>query len=160
MLQVAARVAARIASDDCQIVAVGENGDERALDEAGLDFWEAAETAEGLFREEGIRPSSEEEIAFAAICGGEVVGAATFGHHQEEGETVFTLSVAVADAWKRKGLGRRLVQKVIDEARAYGSGRFRVWVVNPNMVALLESMGFETEGREWTQSSPYMYLDL
>lgn len=159
---VLAAIAHRIAAgQECEIVAVGENGDADARDELGIDPWDAADRAEALFRQQDIRLSSYESVAFAAVCGGEIVGAASFGVQQDEGGPSYTFSVAVDGAWQKKGLGRKLVQRVVEEARSQEQGgRFRVWVVNPNMARLLESMGFETDGREWTESSPHMYLDL
>lgn len=144
-------------SEECVVVAVGENGDEDGLDSLGLDLWEATEKAEGLFAKEGIRPSSDEEVVLAAVCK-KIVGAASLGvRHGEE----FTFSVAVDREWQKRSLGRRLVEAVMRVAKdntESGHGEFRVWVVNPNMARLLSSMGFDAEGRngEWSESSPHM----
>jgi GNAT superfamily N-acetyltransferase len=154
------RIARRVASDGCEFVHVGDNGDEAALEALGLDLWDATEAAEAIFKTEGIRISSEEEIVLAAICGGKVVGAATVGHHNEEGEPVFTFSVAVDSAWQQKGLGRQLVDKAMGIAKSMGAHQFRVWVVNPNMAALLESMGFDADPRGWSLDSPHMELSV
>lgn len=145
---------------DCKIVHIGENGDEDTLDEMGLDLEAVTKAAEKVFKSEHINISREEEVVLAAICGKKVVGAATVGHHNEEGEPLFTFSAAVAEGWQRLGLGRKLVLAAIQEARAQGAHSFRVWVVNPNMAVLLESLGFETEGREWSEDSPHMYFSV
>jgi GNAT superfamily N-acetyltransferase len=156
LLKIARRVAAT--PDDCRILHVGDNGDEAALEELGLDLWEATEDAEAVFKTEGIRVSREEEIVLAAVCGDKVVGAATVGHHVEEGEPVFTFSVAVDAAWQAKGLGRKLVEKAIEFAKSMGARQFRIWVVNPNMASLLESVGFEADHRGWSLDSPHMEM--
>lgn len=154
--KIAQRVAAT--SGDCVIVHVGDNGDEAALEALGLDPWDAAEAAESIFKSEGIRISREEEIVLAAICGDKVVGGATVGQHDEEGEPVFTFSVAVDAAWQAKGLGRKLVEKAMEVAKSMGANHFRVWVVNPNMASLLEGMGFDADSRGWSLDSPHMEL--
>ncbi len=150
----------RLAGDsgDCEIVHVGDNGDEDSLEALGLDLWDATEMAEAIFKSEGIRLSREEEVVLAAICGGKIVGAASVGHHEEDGETVFTFSVAVDSAWQQKGLGRRLVEAAIQLSKSMGAQRFYVWVVNPAMAALLEGMGFEADHRGWSLDSPHMEL--
>ena len=154
------RIAQRVATGGCEIVHVGDNGDEDALEALGMDLWDATEAAEAVFKTEGIRISREEEIVLAAICGDKVVGGATVGYHEEEGETVFTFSVAVDSAWQQKGLGRTLVEKAIEIAKSMGARQFRVWVVNPNMASLLESVGFEADHRGWSLESPHMELSV
>ncbi len=84
-----------------------------------------------------------------------IVGGATFGSYNEDGQTVFTFSVAIDSKYQGRGFGKKLVQDVM--GLASGEGYFNVWVVNPNMAKLLESMGFETESsRGWSQNSPHM----
>lgn len=148
----------------CHIVRVGEDGDEHMLDKLGLDLWVATESAESIFEREGIRPSRIEEVVFAAVCNGVVVGAATLGsspHSYEPDAREYTFSVAVDTKWQKRQLGRKLVEAVLREAKSLEvPGEYRVWVVNPNMARLLESFGFETEGREWSEDSPHMTRGL
>lgn len=153
------RIALRVAGD-CQLVHVGDGGDEASLEALGFDLWDATEAAEAVFKAEGIRVSREEETVVAAICGEEVVGAATVGQHDEEGEPVFTFSVAVDSKWQGKGLGRQLVEKAMEIAKSMGARQFRIWVVNPSMATLLESMGFEADHRGWSLDSPHMELSV
>lgn len=144
----------------CTIVAVGENGDADAIDALGLDFWEAADKAEALFKVD-IRPSSDEEIVLAAICDKKVVGGATLGVRSSDDEAELTFSIAIDPAWQKRNLGRALVEQIerlARDATESGHGTFRVWVVNPNMAKLLDSMGYDAEGRngEWSEDSPHM----
>ena len=153
------RIAARIAlQDECSIIRVGDGADERPLEAIGMEMWDVVEAAEEILKRDNLM-SRDEELLFAAVCGGEVVGGATLGRHEEEGQTVFFFSVGVDQTWQRKGLGRKLVEAVMGEVKSSGEqGYYRVWVVNPNMASLLESMGFETEGSEWSEDSPHMYF--
>ena len=148
---------------ECMIVAVGEDGDEDLLDDLGLDLWEAADDAEALFREMEIRFSSIEELKLAAVCKGEVVGAATLGVTQDDVGPLYTFSVVVSPAWRRKGLAHHLVGDVIELAAEDAEARdespvFRVWVVNPHMARLLEEQfGFEPQdATEWSLDTPHM----
>jgi GNAT superfamily N-acetyltransferase len=147
----------------CTLVAVGEEGDEDLLDELGLDLWEAADDADALFRQMHIRPSSIEELKLAAVCDGEVVGAATLGVEQDDVGPLYTFSVVVDPDWRRKGLARALIEDVIElaaeDAEARGEGlAFRVWVVNPHMAKLLEEhFDFEPyDTTEWSLDTPHM----
>lgn len=156
-------VAGRVSGtqDDCVIVAVGDDGDEDSLDSLGLDLWDATGAAEAVFKREGIGLSRDEDIRFAAVCKKKVVGGATLGRRREDGENLYTFSVAVDRTWHRKGLGKRLVEHAIaaaqDEARELDEpSRFRVWVVNPHMAVLLGSMGFDSESRGWSLDTPHL----
>jgi ribosomal protein S18 acetylase RimI-like enzyme len=163
--ELGSRMESAMPDRSCVIVAIGEDADEDAVEDLGLDFWGAVDDAERVFRDAAIHTSSIESMRFAAVCGGEVVGAATLGSMEDDEGRAFTFSVAVADGWRRRGLARQLVAAVMeaaeDEDEAYGGhGWFRVWVVNPYMAYLLESLGFETEGSEWTEYSPHMTRQL
>ena len=145
-----------IVASDCQIIAIGEmSDDDEALSELGLDNQRAINLVDGIFKQEGIRISSIENYVSALICDGQIVGGATFGSYNEEGQQVFTFSVAIDSKYQGRGFGKKLVQDVM--SLASDQGYFNVWVVNPNMAKLLESMGFETESsRGWSQDSPHM----
>jgi len=146
----------------CTLVAIGENGDEEALDALGIDFWAAADYADALFRQMGIQTSSTEELVLGAVCQGDVVGAATLGVDQDEMGPIYTFSVVVAPEWRRRGLARALVTQTLELAAEDAETRgaplqFRVWVVNPHMAALLEDLGFDLEsGTEWSLDAPHM----
>lgn len=144
-----------IVASDCQIISIGENSDDEILEEFGLDTWDAVDQVEKIFQQEGIRIGSIENIVSALICDNQIVGGASFGSYNEEGQQVFTFSIAIDTKHQGKGFGKKLVQDVM--SLASDQGYFNVWVVNPNMAKLLESMGFETESsRGWSQDSPHM----
>jgi len=137
------------------IVVFGDGSDD--LDMSDEDV-ELAEQGLDLFKEQGINLSRSEGICAVAEFRGEVVGAVTLGKSNEGGGFVYTFSCAVDDAWKRRGIARALVKiavEVADENPMPHS--FRVWVVNPYMVGLLEGMGFEEEHGGWSMDRPHMY---
>ena len=129
--------------------------------EMGFDLWQTVDRADALFDRAGIRFSSYEDVRYGAIYGDAVVGAATFGVNRDaDGGCEFTFSVVVDDDWQRQGIARHLVNIAIDdavaEAEACDYAMFRVWVVDPRMALLLEDLGFESDGIEWTLDSPHM----
>lgn len=143
-----------------QIIPVFEDYDYEEFDELGIDGSMAMNEAEKLFSQQGISISRIEELAFIAICGNEIVGASTLGSYPDSSieQATYTFSVAVVPEWRRRGLARKLVQESISRAMEDERGtNFRVWVVNPHMIPLLESLGFSTEG-EWSQDNPFMEL--
>ena len=60
-----------------------------------------------------------------------------------------SLGIGVRAAYRRAGLGRRLIDAAISEARRRGLERIELWVRSPNIAAirLYESVGFVLEGR-------------
>lgn len=144
-----------IVASDCQIISIGENSDDEVLDQFDLGTWDAVDQVEKIFKQEGIRIKSIEDYVSALICDGEIVGGASFGSYNEEGQQVFTFSVAIDGKYQGKGFGKQLVEDVM--SLASGEGYFNVWVVNPNMAKLLESMGFDAESSKgWSLDSPHM----
>src|SRR5205823_2131307 len=67
-----------------------------------------------------------------AVRGGEIVGHAMYATVAGDAG-VADLAVVVADAWPRRGLGRRLVRGLLDTAQAHGvrEVRFTVLAGNP-----------------------------
>jgi GNAT superfamily N-acetyltransferase len=147
-----------------EIVYLGGDDGFIQLNGLGLESFDALEDAWRVFGSVIIRPSREEHVWWIVIHDKQVVGAATFAY-QEEAETQafrFTFSLALLPAHQQKGLGRKLVEAAVAEARSLDPhGYFRVWVVNPHLARLLERMGFSTENSSgWTENAPHMYLYL
>jgi ribosomal protein S18 acetylase RimI-like enzyme len=144
----------------CRIVSVSEDGDLEELEEVtDRDFYDVLDDVERLFRDTDIRIASYEQFHEACIGpNGEILGASVAGliPGSTHGLPAVRFSVAVREDARRKGIARALIQRIIEQ---YPSGEFvlDVWVVNPYMAVLLEQLGFETEGGEWSQDSPMMY---
>jgi len=60
-----------------------------------------------------------------------------------------TLGIGLLPQFRGKGIGRTLMQRVIDAAFAFGLTRVELTVreTNVNAIALYKSLGFEVEGR-------------
>jgi RimJ/RimL family protein N-acetyltransferase len=93
----------------------------------------------------------EDALFLIARAGDEVVGVLTF----ETGTRARTrhvgeVGVSVAAAWHGEGIGRRMMERLLDWARDGGVVRkvnLRVRVDNAPAIALYERLGFRTEGR-------------
>ena len=79
-------------------------------------------------------------VALAAFEGGEVVGEARYVREGEGAE----FAIAVADAWRRRGVGKRLLDALIARARADGLKRLdgEVLAWNQAMLGFVEQQGF------------------
>jgi acetyltransferase len=79
-------------------------------------------------------------VALAAFQGGKVVGEARFVREGEGAE----FAIAVADAWRRRGVGRRLFDALLARARAEGLKRLdgEVLAWNQAMLGFVEQQGF------------------
>ncbi len=137
----------------------------READAAAMADYMAALTAEHL---ETITPreapSVEDErdwvlqAAFAerglillAEAGEAVIGILDFwGGERSDNRHAGSFGMSVAKAWRGRGVGRRMLQWVIDEAHGWpGFCRIELECVawNAPAIGLYESLGFKTEGR-------------
>jgi RimJ/RimL family protein N-acetyltransferase len=89
------------------------------------------------------------DVQFLALADGEVVGWCDvrrhfFPAHAHRG----TLGMGIVPAYRGRGLGLRLVQAVLDEARRSGFVRIEldVHADNARAIALYERIGFVREG--------------
>lgn len=83
---------------------------------------------------------------WVAVCGAETVGVAVSLETQPG--VVELKNLAVRADWQRKGLGTKLVQRVLDEARAHGAGAVEVGTGNSSLgpLALYQRCGFRVAG--------------
>lgn len=87
-----------------------------------------------------------------ALAGGEVVGMATL-HPQQASlrrSHVRGLAIAIAPTWQGRGLGRRLMARLLDWADHWGHVlriELHVHADNERAIALYRSLGFVEEGR-------------
>lgn len=79
-------------------------------------------------------------VALAAFEGGRVVGEARYVREGEGAE----FAIAVADEWRRRGVGKRLFDALLARARADGLQRLdgEVLAWNQAMLGFVEQQGF------------------
>jgi len=99
------------------------------------------------FFDRGIAP----EDVLVAVVDGAVVGYAAIGASipvPSNAHVMMVRSLAVDPAHRGRGIGRRLTQAAVAEARASGARRLRLRVLGPNAAArrLYEACGFVVEG--------------
>jgi len=113
-------------------------------DEA-MDLWR---DTEGM----GLRPADAPEhidrylrrnpgLSFVARDGDVLVGTVLCGH---DGRRGYLQHLAVARAYRKQGIGRALVQRVLDELRAIGINKCHIFVLkeNASVVAFWEHIGW------------------
>ena len=85
----------------------------------------------------------DREMAFVAVRGAETVGVARLVREPESNEAEF--AIVVDPSMKGKGLGRHLMQRLIDWGRALGLDAIigQVLADNAPMLAFMRSLGFE-----------------
>jgi RimJ/RimL family protein N-acetyltransferase len=94
---------------------------------------------------------AERAMIMLAEIGGEVIGLLDFwtGERPDNRHSGH-FGMSVAKAWRGRGLGRRMLQTIIDEARGWpGFCRIELECVawNTAAIGLYESLGFVVEGR-------------
>ena len=93
------------------------------------------------------RIDPERELALVALSGDDIVGVGRYAPDPESRCAEFAL--VVADAWQRKGLGRRFLERLLEGARGAGSPCLlgRGLDDNREMLELALRLGFAREGR-------------
>ncbi|MEM3462271.1 MAG: GNAT family N-acetyltransferase [Candidatus Bathyarchaeia archaeon] len=81
------------------------------------------------------------DLFYAALIDGDVVG---YAAASQEGDLIHILSMAVLPPFRRKGIGRALLVRILDEGRAMGlkGAILEVDVGNEAAKALYRSLGF------------------
>lgn len=114
----------------------------------GSSYDESTSRTDEEWKKKLERPNS---FVFAAEDGGEYVGMAAA--YQEEGEIVshvaYVWGVYVRDSFRGKGIGKKLLQAVLDEIQRNPEIEKANLNVNKNQIAavkLYESLGFQIAG--------------
>jgi ribosomal protein S18 acetylase RimI-like enzyme len=101
------------------------------------------------FREYILNQLSNGDPFMAAIANGEVVGWCDVERYETRSEAHrAVLNIAIRPEYRDRGLGRKLLSIVLDQARDAGLVRVELWVFTDNAraIALYESVGFERQG--------------
>ncbi|MGC6369869.1 GNAT family N-acetyltransferase [Pseudomonas sp. K2I15] len=92
--------------------------------------------------------NSQYQMAYVALFmdGGHLIEVGVARYASAEGDTQCESAVVVADQWQRKGLGKRLMQHLIDAARLNGFESMMSMdsAVNSHMRRLAQDLGFES----------------
>jgi RimJ/RimL family protein N-acetyltransferase len=94
---------------------------------------------------------ADNALMLLALGGGQLVGELTLRSISPRPQVrhVATLGMSVKSDWRRKGVGRELVQAALEWAPSAGIKRVELYVYarNAPAIALYEALGFEHEGR-------------
>ncbi len=88
-------------------------------------------------------------VLFVAVADGEVIGAADChaGSYPKD-RHVGGLGIAIQDGWREAGLGRRMMERVLEwmRRRGFAKAELAVFATNGRARRLYESLGFVEEG--------------
>ena len=91
----------------------------------------------------------ERNVLFVAVADGEVVGAADChaGPFPKD-RHVGGIGIAIQDGWREAGLGRRMMERVLEwmRSRSFAKAELAVFATNHRACRLYESLGFVQEG--------------
>lgn len=111
------------------------------------EFTPTIETEARIIADMGRQPNC---LFLVAEYDGQIVGQLTLdGGKRRNVRHAATLGITVAQAWRGRGVGRRLIEWAIDWARDAGTLsriELHVFARNTRAIALYESCGFEYEG--------------
>ena len=130
--------------------------------DAEYDPWVAADQADQVASDSGIRVNRDKELNTIALVDGNVVGAIWTSLSNDE-PPVFDFDVAVDPAFRSGRLGLQLIDTAIEDLRAhqgeFPGTRAKVWVINPKLVRVLENRyGFEIES-QYKDGSAHMTFE-
>lgn len=115
-----------------------------------MALWEAVFGYETAHNSPGLaidkKLAVNDELFFVALAGNEVVGTVLAGY---DGHRGWLYSVAVHPAFRRKGLGARLVQHAEAALTERGCMKINLQIVSTNasVEAFYQSLGYMTEPR-------------
>lgn len=114
-----------------------------ALNDAYSDYYVPIHVSGPFFRDMLRRESIRLELSAAAVHEGTVVGTGMLGVRGQRG---WIGGMGVVPGWRRRGIGRRMMQHLITQARAQGLHTLQLEVITQNEGAyhLYEGLGFET----------------
>lgn len=136
----------------CSIYSISDDFEDYPND---LGYYEVLDQVEKIFKDSGIRIMMNEEFHEACIDDEGIVHGATVvsNSYDEDYEApVLRFSVAVAQDKRQAGVARSLIESIIQQNPLH---IIEAYVINPHMVPLLESLGFEGS---WSEYDPIMRL--
>ena len=95
-----------------------------------------------------IQPDYDRELALVALHQDEFIAVGRYAANPDGMTAEFAL--VVADAWQRKGLGRMLLEKLVEEARKAGYRALYGTILDDNheMRELVRRLGFVHDSRD------------
>jgi RimJ/RimL family protein N-acetyltransferase len=93
---------------------------------------------------DGIR-----NVLFVGVAGSEVIGAADcHGGTFPKDRHVGGIGIAIQDGWRGVGLGRRMMERLLEwmRERGFSKAELAVFATNERAIRLYESLGFTREG--------------
>ncbi|MRG87304.1 GNAT family N-acetyltransferase [Salinibacillus xinjiangensis] len=119
---------------------------------AFLTTYEEALQKENPIEQTAKQLSSESSITFGAFDEDQLVGMATllFPSKEKEKHKAFLVAMYVKQEYRKKGIGKQLIMKVIQTARRAKIEQLQLSVVanNESAIRLYQSIGFESYGTE------------
>ena len=124
-------------------ITVGVNfEDDEELDEMGIDIYDAADEAEQIAKEGGVRILNSQELKelLIDVVNQKVIGAMWASNDSEK----FSFDIAITSGYRNMGLSHMLIKSAIDEYEyqkdVYGDElKMEVDVINPMLAKLLKS---------------------
>ena len=120
----------------------------RALADAPAAFV-SAHSRENDWLEDDWRSAIQQARWVVARTGNDVIGVARSSQDKESPQTRYIEALWVAPEFRRLGVGRRLVRRLIDRERESGIRQILLWVIDSNVYAqsFYFRMGFRATGR-------------
>ena len=94
---------------------------------------------------------TERQTTVLALCGGVVVGVGSVDYHTEmptvanpSGRCAFLMNIYTAPAYRRRGIGARIVRALVEDVRAHGIDSVLL-EATPMGAPLYRSLGFADE---------------
>lgn len=144
----------RVTPDDAAATAAYMRALRAEVTEDGLDTipWRQPRTDAQQRELLALIEAAPNAVFFAAFAGEEVVGLIDIvGGSSPFDRHAGVLGISVAKDWRGHGLGRKLMEAAIAEARSW-EGFCRIELIcvtwNTGAIALYEEMGFRVEGRK------------
>lgn len=100
---------------------------------------------------------TEFEPRFSIIINGKIIGGSTYSIEYIDDIKYYNFDIGILDGYQGKGISKKLISKIIEDANTLGCDYIKVDVINNNLSIYLEKIGFEISegGDEYKKEAIY-----
>ncbi len=98
---------------------------------------------------------TEYEPRLSVILDGVVIGGIAYEITNDEDGKIYNFDIAVKEEYQGYGIAKKLIDRMIDDAKTIGCDYLKADVVNSQLALYLEKIGFDVSEDDYKQTASY-----